>query len=172
MICAADSSVLVEAIAVGLRYHEACRLLLEGGGLHAHLHALSETFSTLTGGKLGGRIPALTAAQLVAHNLLPLVTFHSLDVEAVLGAFRESESRGVRGGAIHDYLVAARKVGAQRLYTLNVSDFQSFHRPAIQRSFIPDVPRRRSRPHRPIPRLPPQIRARHHAQGQGPERRP
>ena len=42
----------------------------------------------------------------------------------------ESQSRGVRGGAIHDYLhlVAARKVGAQRFYTLNVSDFQSFHR--------------------------------------------
>jgi hypothetical protein len=37
----------------------------------------------------------------------------------------------LRSGAIYDYLhlVAARKAGAARLYTLNVSDFRSFHRP-------------------------------------------
>jgi hypothetical protein len=43
---------------------------------------------------------------------------------------REAESRGVRGGAIFDYLhlVAARKAKVQKLYTLNVSNFVAFHR--------------------------------------------
>jgi len=41
------------------------------------------------------------------------------------------KTRGVRGGAIYDYLhlVAARKSGAKKFYTLNLSDFLSFHRP-------------------------------------------
>ena len=49
----------------------------------------------------------------------------------MLRAMRESHARGVRGGAIFDYLhlVAARKAKARRLYTLNVSNFRSFHRP-------------------------------------------
>jgi predicted nucleic acid-binding protein len=133
---AADSSVSVEAMVAGLPHHDACRRLLEEGQLHANLHALSETFSTLTGGRLGTRIPAQTAVELIAHDLLPFVTFHALDGDEIMGAFRESQSRGVRGGAIHDYLhlVAARKAGAQQFYTLNISDFRSFHRegdPAI-----------------------------------------
>lgn len=48
----------------------------------------------------------------------------------MLAAMREAESRGVRGGAIFDYLhlAAARHAGAQRFYTLNVSNFRAFYR--------------------------------------------
>ena len=130
MISAVDFSVLVEAIGAGLPHHEVCRALLLGGGLHAHAHALNETFSTLTGGRLGVKVPPSSAVVLLDHDLVPRVTFHSLSVEESLAAFREAESRGVRGGAIYDYLhlVSARKIGAPRLYTLNISDFQSFRR--------------------------------------------
>jgi len=46
----------------------------------------------------------------------------------LLDAYAESESRGVRGGAIYDFLhlVAARKAGADRMETLNTTDFQAF----------------------------------------------
>jgi hypothetical protein len=39
--------------------------------------------------------------------------------------------RGVSGRAIYVYLhlIAARKAGAKRFYTLNLNDFLSFHRP-------------------------------------------
>jgi len=49
----------------------------------------------------------------------------------LLDAYAESESRGVRGGAIYDFLhlVAARKAGADRMETLNTTDFQAFWRP-------------------------------------------
>jgi hypothetical protein len=48
----------------------------------------------------------------------------------VLSAFDEAESRGVRGGAIFDYLhlVTARHHAAVRFYTLNTSHFKSFRR--------------------------------------------
>lgn len=50
----------------------------------------------------------------------------------MLRAMREAEGRGVRAGANFDYLhlAAARKAKATRLYTLNVSNFRSFHRAA------------------------------------------
>lgn len=46
-------------------------------------------------------------------------------------AMSVSQDRGVRGGAIYDFLHlrAARKVSASRLYTKDVIDFKSFHRP-------------------------------------------
>ncbi|MCX6880214.1 MAG: hypothetical protein NTW21_41385 [Verrucomicrobia bacterium] len=52
-------------------------------------------------------------------------------MKRALDSYAEAPDRGVRGGAIYDYLhlVAARKGGATRLYTLNVTDFQAFQRP-------------------------------------------
>jgi len=54
----------------------------------------------------------------------------------MIQAFDESEPRGVRGGAIFDYLhlAAARHHKAAHFYTLNTSHIQSFWRegdPAI-----------------------------------------
>ena len=48
----------------------------------------------------------------------------------MLSAFDEAEFRGVRGGAVFDYLhlVTAPRHRAQRIYTLNSSHFQSFWR--------------------------------------------
>jgi hypothetical protein len=48
----------------------------------------------------------------------------------MLQAMRAAESRGARGGALFDFLhlVAARQARATRLYTLNISNFLSFHR--------------------------------------------
>ncbi len=50
----------------------------------------------------------------------------------MLRAMPEAELRGVRGGAIFDYLhlVATRKAKAGRLYTLNVAHFHAFYRPS------------------------------------------
>lgn len=88
------------------------------GKFVAHGHALTETFSTLTGGALGMRLPATTAAAILRDNLAPRMEIIHLT------------RRGIRGGAIYDYLhlAAARKAGAARLYTLNLSDFLAFHR--------------------------------------------
>jgi hypothetical protein len=94
-------------------------------------HAFTETFSTLTGGRLGFRVPSSDAAKMLRQQIAPKLSSILLDESELLAAFEEAEIRGVRGGAIYDYLhlIAARKAGAKRFYTLNLGDFLSFHRP-------------------------------------------
>ncbi len=127
-----DSSVLIGAITDIEPHHDACAALLLGRTpLRARSHAFAETFSTLTGGRLNLRLSPASAAKLIEFNIMPRLTVADLTAPEVMHALRESEERGVRGGAIHDFLhlVAARKAKAASLYTLNVRHFTSFHRP-------------------------------------------
>jgi len=144
MKAAVDSSVLVAALDGGDPDHEACRKLLLAEKLHARPHALSETFSTLTGGRLAIRISAEDAAKILRQQMAPRLKISELSESDLLEAFDESQRRGVRGGAIYDFLhlVAARKAGAKKFYTLNLDDFRSFHRsgdPEIAQPSVEDV---------------------------------
>ena len=131
MKLALDSSVLVAALDGEDPDHAGCRRLLLSGKFSIHSHALSEAFATLTGGRLAFRISAADAASILRHQLAPRLTITSLEEKELLKAYEESTGRGIRGGAIYDYLhlAAARKAGAVRLYTLNTTDFLAFHRP-------------------------------------------
>lgn len=130
MSAALDSSVIVAALDEGDPEHAACRRLLLSARFSIHAHALSETFSILTGGRLAVRVPAVEAAALLRRWIAPRLAVVSLSERELLRAYDESSARGVRGGAIYDFLhlVAARKARATRLYTLNVADFRAFHR--------------------------------------------
>ena len=88
-------------------------------------HALSEVFSTLTGSRLGFRIDPASASELIA-GIAANLRFVELTTDETLLAFAAAQSRGVRGGRIHDLLhsKAARKAGCTHLVTLNLSDFQ------------------------------------------------
>lgn len=131
MKSAIDSSVIVSALCAGDPDHEACRKVLATGRHSVFAHSLAETFSTLTGGRLGFRVPAADAANLLRRQITPKLRIVSMEADDLLTACGEAQARGVRGGAIYDYLhlVAARKAGAKRLFTLNLEDFLSFHRP-------------------------------------------
>ncbi len=127
-----DSSVLVAAITDIEPYHESCASILLGKTvLCSRPHALAETFSTLTGGRLSLRLSPTSAARLIEVNLLPRLSFFDFSATEVMRVLRDSEARGVRGGAIHDFLhlVAARKAKATHLYTLNIRHFKAFLRP-------------------------------------------
>ena len=130
MICGLDSSILIAALKESEAFHSECRALLEQSQLHLFTHALAETFAMLTGGRLGGRLSPGDVSRLLASSVMPRVESVVLSGPELLTALAEAESRGVRGGAVYDFLhlVAARKVRAGRFYTLNVSDFRSFHR--------------------------------------------
>lgn len=131
MRAALDASVIVAAIDAADPNHDACRSLILSAKFSARSHALSETFSTLTGGRLAVRVPVGEAASLLRRWVAPRLSVTVLETDDLLRAYEESSACGVRGGAIYDYLhlVAARKARAPKLYTLNVSDFRSFHRP-------------------------------------------
>ena len=116
MTAALDSSVIVAALRDDEAFHRECFGLLQQAGLHARPHALAETFSTMTGGSLRGRVAADDVVCALKRSLLPRVTMVDLTSEEYLSAMGEARARGIRGGAIYDYLhlVAARKIGAAR----------------------------------------------------------
>lgn len=133
-----DSSVLVAALVPDEERHaESLELLMEG--VHVvYSHAFLETFSTLTGGKLGVKVDADFAAKLLGETILPRVQVIELNMEDRLAALRQAKKQGVRGGAVYDYmhLVAARKAKVEALYTINLSDFTGLTRegdPEIRR---------------------------------------
>lgn len=128
---AVDSSVLIASLVASERFHQECIRLLESDEHAIFDHGLTETFNTLTSGKIKPRFQPSDAARLILANLGDDTRVLGLPLQARLTAFHEAESRGVRGGAIYDYLhlVAARHHGMEQLYTLNLSHFQSFWRP-------------------------------------------
>lgn len=121
-----DSTVLVAALAPDEERHAECLALLMQGGHAAYAHAFLETFSTLTGGKLGMRVDAALAARLLADTVLPRIRVIDLGIDELVAALHSARKHGVRGGGVYDYmhLIAARKARAEVLHTLNVSDFQ------------------------------------------------
>lgn len=130
MTACIDTSVLVSSMVATEAHHAACARILNAGDAAIYLHSLAETFNTLTGGNRSFRLPAADATLLIEEDYLPHLTVISLTAAETLRAMRESESRGVRGTAIFDFLhlVAARKAGAEKLFTLNIGDFRAFRR--------------------------------------------
>jgi predicted nucleic acid-binding protein len=131
MKTALDSSILVSALYANDDYHAACQKLLLSSKNSVFAHTFTETFSTLTGGRLGFRVPASDATKILRDQIAPKLVAAYLDTDDLFQAYDEAEDRGIRGGAIHDYLhlFSARKSGAKRFYTLNITDFLAFHRP-------------------------------------------
>lgn len=125
-----DASVLVAAVVSSEAFHEECLDLVLDGGLSIFGHGVAETFSTLTGGRKNFKLRASLAMDILEADFLPHLTLTTLTPAEMLRAMREAEPRGVRGGGIFDYLhlVAARKAKAKKFYTLNISNFRSFHR--------------------------------------------
>ena len=133
-----DSSVLIAALAPDETGHKDSLALLMRGGNIVYSHALLETFSTLTGGKLGLQVDANFAAQLLSQTVLPRVSVIELAAAEIETALVKAKANGVRGGGVYDYmhLVAARKSRATVLYTLNLADFQH-----LQRTGDPEIRR-------------------------------
>jgi predicted nucleic acid-binding protein len=135
-----DTSVLIAALFQGQAHHEVCARLLEKGGLGLYQHAVPETFSILTGGRLPERVGPAQAVQLVETALGCFDKVITLTPAEMVKALGESERRGVRGGAIYDYLhlVAAKKAEVTRLYTLNIRHFLAFHEASDPAIFHPE----------------------------------
>jgi predicted nucleic acid-binding protein len=121
-----DSSVLIAALVTDEGRHAECLALLKQGGHSVYAHSLLETFSTLTGGRLGLRVDADLAVKLFRETVYPQVQIVELKSEELLSALKEARAHGVRGGAVYDFmhLVAARKAGVATLFTLNLTDFE------------------------------------------------
>ncbi len=133
-----DTSVLLASLDPDESHHAACDRVVAAGGHKIYVHALAETFSILTGGRQR-RLTAAAAQQLVTSSVLPYVQVQSLSGRDVIAALAECQSRGIRGGAVYDWLhlVAARKGGAEVLYTLDLRDLQALARAGDPRIEMP-----------------------------------
>lgn len=122
-----DSSALVAATIDG-----SVRRRLKQPGQWTRSHTFAEVFSTLTGNRLGFRVDATEAADIVG-DLKGNVSIVDLTTDELLGALYDTRALGVRGGRVHDFLhgVAARKAGCQAIRTLNTADFDGLF-PAIR----------------------------------------
>lgn len=125
-----DSSVVLASLHEAEPRHEACSALLLQGGHILYVHALAEVFSTLTGGAHGLRVSADLAQRLLRESVLPYVKTVTLSERDLMSALAQAQLRGVRGGAVYDYLhlVAARKSGADAVATLDVKHFAALLR--------------------------------------------
>jgi hypothetical protein len=111
-----DASALVDA----LHDSNVETKALEPGQV-TRLHALAETFSTLTGGRLGFQYLPDDAAALISE-ITKEFTFVELTEAEVKSALATAQQRGVRGGRVHDLLhaVAAQKSRVAELIKDNI----------------------------------------------------
>lgn len=126
-----DTSVLLASLDPDEPHHAACDRVLAAGGHQIYGHALAETFSVLTGGRQGRRVGPAVAARLIQESVLPFVQVQALSGKDLMQALAACEARGVRGGAVYDWLhlAAARKARAEVLLTLDRRDFLAIARP-------------------------------------------
>jgi predicted nucleic acid-binding protein len=68
-----DTSVILGSLDPDEPHHEACDRLVAEGGHQIQVHALAETFSILTGGRLGRRLGATVVTRLIEDSVLPYV---------------------------------------------------------------------------------------------------
>ena len=122
-----DSSALVEAI---IATPAAVAAFDADHERITRAHTLAETFSQLTKGTLknaDGQTIALLAydAAKTLEAWAGRMTIVVLDGKQIIAALKQAQKKGIRGGAVHDYLhiVAAEAEGAENIYTLNVKDF-------------------------------------------------
>lgn len=123
-----DTSVLVAAMVEDESHHEVCLKILESAkDGHASAHSLAECFATLTGGRLGIRLSPKDAAALIRHNIYDRLSLVSLTVTEYMKLLEAAGLAGACGGAVYDFLLlaCARKVKAEKIYTLNLRHFRA-----------------------------------------------
>lgn len=115
-----DSSALIAALQSPEIFS-----MLESEESVSRSHSLSEVFSTMTGGRLGFRCDTDDVAKMI-RQLVSEMEIVDMSTDEILAAIDQAKSKGVRGGAVYDYLhaCAAQESGCEAVYTLNASDFQ------------------------------------------------
>ncbi|MGQ0621993.1 MAG: PIN domain-containing protein [Panacagrimonas sp.] len=141
MKLALDSSVLVAALIEGEAHHAACAAMLRRRAMFAWSHLLAETFSSLTGGRLEEQVSPSVAGRLLEQSIAPRLRWVDLSGAEMASAIGAAHGAGVRGGAIYDFLhlVAARKAGADALYTLNLRHFRALARAGDPEILMPEL---------------------------------
>lgn len=126
-----DTSVLVAAVVDQLPSHESaleCFVNHSGRGFEGccSTHALAECYATLTALPLARRVQPLEAKQLIMENFVGRLTVLDLAAADYVDVLDRVAGLGLRSGIFYDalHLATAESAGCERLYTLNLRDFE------------------------------------------------
>ena len=97
-------------------------------------HSIAEVFAALTRLPVQPRVHPAEAMRIVVDNILPHFEIVSLGVDDYVATLGQTASGGWIGAKIYDALLVrcAAKCEAERVYTLNVTDFRRLASPALQ----------------------------------------
>lgn len=89
-------------------------------------HTIAELYGVLTTLPLRPRITPDTALRLILENVRKIAKIVPLSVSDYEATIERLAELGIPGGAVYDALIAraAKKSSAERLLTLNASDFE------------------------------------------------
>lgn len=134
-----DSSVFVAALSEDDPEHESAGTVWDTATKPVlYAHGLLEVYSTLTGKRHPACLDPDEAATAIAEyaDTVEIIQFTPQELLTLLG---ETRRIGVRGGAVYDYmhLCAARKAGADRIFTLNKRHFMAIAPDLASKIFHP-----------------------------------
>jgi predicted nucleic acid-binding protein len=122
-----DSSAFVAAVSEDDTAHDAALAAWKSAvNPVMYAHGLLESYSTLTGKRHPACMAPDEATAVIAGNMerigVEIIQFTPLEI---INLLKKARGHGARGGAVYDYmhLCAARKAGAERIFTLNKRHF-------------------------------------------------
>jgi predicted nucleic acid-binding protein len=127
-----DTNVIVAAFLAGHPHHNAARPILErvkarkDRGFVA-AHSIAEVYAVLTRLPGASQVMPSIAWILISQNILEPFAVVTLSAREYARVIESGSQRNVQGGMTYDALLlaAAKKSRAERIYTFNVSHFQS-----------------------------------------------
>ncbi|HEX3798853.1 MAG TPA: PIN domain-containing protein [Verrucomicrobiae bacterium] len=138
-----DTNVLVAAFVGNHPHHQAARPILERIKSRADqgfiaAHSLAESYAVLTRLPGASQVPPPIAWQLLSENLIQDFTLVSLSAKEYSTTIEAATKFNVQGGKIYDALLlaAAAKSNAQRIYTFNLSHFQTIASPNLRARIV------------------------------------
>ncbi len=139
MLVLFDTSVLVSAVVAQLPRHSTAFASFSHytGADHVAActtHTLAETYATLTALPLPRRIQPAEALKLIEANFIARLRVIDLTARDYEDALRRVASLGLASGVIYDalHLIAAERIGCERLYTYNLSRFNRLQSTRVQ----------------------------------------
>jgi predicted nucleic acid-binding protein len=127
-----DTNVLIAASLTNHPHHQAARPVIErvkartDEGFLA-VHSLAESYAVLTCLPGASQVAPAGAWQLINENAIKSFSLVALTAREYSKTLEDAAAKGIEGGQIYGALLlaAAAKSGAERIYTFNVSHFQS-----------------------------------------------
>jgi predicted nucleic acid-binding protein len=133
-----DTNVAVAAFLASHPHHAAARPVLnrvKSGSDRGFIaaHSIAEVFAVLTRLPGSDQVPPGLAWTLISENLIKGFSIVTLSAKEYGKAVEKASLLNVQGGKIYDALLlaAAGKSRADRIYTFNVSHFQSIATPEM-----------------------------------------